>query len=390
MTTISSLNKQIAEEAAAWAVALDDAPLRRDDKAALLAWLKTSPVHLDEFLMALSLLEGIGVAGAEMKTDIDALLRAASADVVPIAAAETAAEAAPCARNESAKGGRAGGGTASSFILRRIARSAAAPAIAASLALVLAAGAALFRPPTNEEAPVDPTVVATALGEQRSVTLEDGSIIYVNTQSKVSVRYTEEYRLVDIERGEALFEVEKDPARPFRVVAGDAVAEALGTRFNVRYLDEKTEISVIEGTVAFARRRNAAFPAGGPDRTAGQTPPAGRAESGRLVLVAGQQADFSAASAAPTVTATDMRAIIAWTNRKLMFDEDPLNRVAAEFNRYNRRKLVIGDEALGAARVSGVFSSDDPESLVEFLRLTSEVSVERSGGEIRIDAAETL
>ncbi len=389
MTNTSSLNKQIAEEAAGWAVALDEAPLRREQKAALLAWLKTSPVHLDEFLMALSLLQGVGVADPEKRTDIDALLRAASADVVPIAASDAGIGGLvePLCRAQTAPTGRGRRARAP------VTKTAAAVA-AASLALAVAAGIFLFGPAGMRKNGGEAMIVATALGEQRSVTLDDGSIVYVNTQSRVAVRYTDRYRTVDVERGEALFDVEKDAARPFRVVAGDAVAEAVGTRFNVRYLNETAEISVIEGAVAFERRAGArATPPrlfngrrAETDRPADARGRGRRGEGDRFILVAGQQADFSPA-AAPAVTDADAASVLAWTSRKLIFDGDRLDRVAQEFNRYNRDKLVIGDDALAAMRVSGVFSSDDPDSLVAFLKLTNNLSVVRAGTRIRIEPA---
>ncbi len=92
----------------------------------------------------------------------------------------------------------------------------------------------------------------TSLGEQRFFKLDDGSVLYLNTQSRVEVRYSRAARVVRLIEGEAMFTVEHDAARPFRVMAGPTVIQAVGTRFNVYRTRLSTTVSVVEGVVKIA------------------------------------------------------------------------------------------------------------------------------------------
>ena len=249
-------------------------------------------------------------------------------------------------------------------------------AIAASLMLIIliVTFSMVFSSPDDGS-----MIVATALGEQRNVTLEDGSIVYVNTQSQIEILYSEEERSVELMQGEALFEVEKDPTRPFRVIAGETVAEALGATFNVRLIDNEAKVSVVEGTVAFGKtglafdviEREAGFSLNEEIDEAGAEPR--RLEGGRVILTAGEMADLGEATPAPRVVRRDVEAISAWAVRKLMFDEDDLDTIVREFNRYNRQRLAVASPSLEDERFSGIFAADDPESFVAFLELTSDI-----------------
>lgn len=385
---------QIADQAAEWVVHFDNGPLSADQRKALVAWLKESPAHVDEFLTTLALFEGAALADPAMSTEVSDILSDASADVVPLhSAASVVVE--PVAETHTE--------TLSPSGQRRRLWLGSSVAAAAALAIVS------FGVLTQVQVPMDdgpqPLVLATELGEQRSVTLEDGSIVYVNTQSKISALYTDEARTVTLAYGEALFDVEKDPNRPFRVIAGDTVAEALGTTFNVRFIDDKAAVSVVEGTVAFSRQ-NAHFDGVERDEDPNESLGAdtdtnngnnangnnassddlGRLELGRVILTAGQRVDLAdPAVLTPRVGATDVLSVTAWTERKLVFDEMDLASIADEFNRYNRDRLVLGSSVRSAETFSGTFAADDPESFVAFLELTSGIKAQKRGREIRLE-----
>ena len=377
--TKRKLNKQIAEDAAHWAVTLDAGPLSHADRLELIDWLKASPVHLDEFLMAMSLFEGAGVADLEKSMVIGEILAeisAADGEVIALGAGERQALSADeddeVARDAPSRRAWWWGGAA-----------------AAAAALFLVVFGALQFMPTPIDPAADDMVVATALGEQRSVTLEDGSIVYVNTQSAIRVRYTDAVRLVELERGEALFEVEKDPARPFRVVAGDTVAEAIGTTFNVRFIDNEAEVSVVEGTVAFSKAGLDFATLDEGDRTigeidAGAVASLGRVEDGQMILSAGTKIAMAQTEIAPRLETANADAVTAWTVRKVVFNEDDLSTIAEEFNRYNRQRLVVVGDELGRLRFSGTFAADDPESFVAFLELTTDIDALETDREIRL------
>ena len=176
------------------------------------------------------------------------------------------------------------------------------------------------------------------------LTLSDGSIVELNGDSAVEPAFSATERQVRLLRGEAHFDVMKDPARPFSVTAGAVVVRAVGTAFNVRMETAAVEVLVTEGKVRVndaARGEpllaNAAVPAGdvppmmAKDPVSMETP----------VLVAGQKAVFSnatpAAVAPVAVTAAEMAHRLAWQDTQFVFDRTPLADAVAAFNRFNRR-----------------------------------------------------
>ena len=223
---------------------------------------------------------------------------------------------------------------------------------------------------------VEPTLAyATRTGEQRSLTLDDGSIIHLNTESDVRIRYGDQERGIDLFRGEALFEVARDPARPFRVRAGDTVAEALGTTFNVYLRDAETTVAVIEGKVA-VQRLGDRTPAVRSDPVIGQPRPR------RVTLSGGELARVREDQAVLTAPIESVEAITSWRARQLRFSNTPLSEIAAQFNRYNRVKLRIEGAELAAFELSANFDADDPQSLVELLETAFPVAAEHSREEI--------
>jgi transmembrane sensor len=190
--------------------------------------------------------------------------------------------------------------------------------------------------------PESHVLYTTAIGEQRSVLLPDGSIAELNTRSSLNVKYDAAAREVTLSEGEALFRVAKDSQRPFRVRSGSAVIQAIGTRFNVRHDRERTVVTVLEGRVAVNDAE----------------------------LIAGQRVAIGTASVArsPRIEKANTAAVIAWQSRRLVFDAAPLTEVVAEFNRYNEQEILIKDPDAARRRITGVFNANDPASLVSFLR----------------------
>src|SRR5690606_34920469 len=90
---------------------------------------------------------------------------------------------------------------------------------------------------------------ATAVGEQRRIELTDGSVVHLNTRSRLEVAFTDGARDIRLLEGEATFTVEGDPARPFSVHAGTNIIRAIGTQFNVLRRPSGTTVQVIEGEV---------------------------------------------------------------------------------------------------------------------------------------------
>lgn len=194
----------------------------------------------------------------------------------------------------------------------------------------------------------------TAFGEQRSVMLDDGTRVTLNTASKIEVELRKDHRVVRLVQGEALFEVAHDAARPFDVSAGNTTVRAVGTQFNVDSRPQKTTVTVVEGRVAFIT---------------GKAP----------ILVAGDRLVVSASGSAAVSHGINVSAALAWTRHQLVFERRALGEVAEEFNRYNRERITIESASLRAEEVTGVFQSNDPASFVTFLSTIPGVAIRDDG-----------
>jgi transmembrane sensor len=229
-------------------------------------------------------------------------------------------------------------------------------------------------------------VYETRTGEQRSLTLADGSTVDLNSQSRIRVRYSDDERRIELLEGQALFRVTRNPARPFIVGAGGTEVRAVGTQFDVYRKTSGTVVTVLEGKVAVGR---VSADDGGEEKTSGNATVSSQGRDRHEVfLAAGEQLTVRAEMVDEGVMQSprlaDIEAATAWTQKRLVFEDTPLIDVAEEFNRYNVRRLVIADEGLGNMGVSGLYSSTDPSALIAFLRTQPDIFVTESDTEIVI------
>jgi transmembrane sensor len=204
----------------------------------------------------------------------------------------------------------------------------------------------------------------TAIGGLEAIPLPDGSKATLNTNSGIRVAITETERRVDLQRGEAFFEVAKDPKRPFVVRAGDKRVIAVGTKFSVKRENVNVLVVVTEGRVRVesARRQDAeqtTFVSAGSVARAGA--------SGVLVEDKALQ---------------DAEELLSWRRGFVVFRETPIADAAVEFNRYNTRKIVIEDPSLAAIRIGGNFRSNNAEAFVRLLADGLAIRVEERGDQI--------
>jgi len=231
----------------------------------------------------------------------------------------------------------------------------------------------------------------TAAGGYQRVVLEDGSILDLNANSKVRVRFTGRERGVSLTAGEAHFKVTSDPSRPFVVRAGDVAVSAIGTAFNVRLDAEAVEVLVTEGRVSVGPQSaepavaTAAVAAGAArplPLVAGGT---GSEPDPRLTFLdANERAFISVRSpersprierVAPAV----VQEALAWQGRQIQFSDTPLREVVARFNRQNAVQLVVADAILAERPVGGVFAADNVEAFVRLLEASGDIVAERRG-----------
>ena len=349
----------VAERAALWCSQLPDASLtlRRE----FVRWLKQSPLHVREMLLANALDMELGRYDPERKIDLDAFFTRAANNVTPLAADKREAISGPmveadhapgavthsdenAAATEPAAEAKPRSWKSSSWLIG-IAAAASILAVVLSWPGIIKGGGVVQR-------------YQTQTGVQRTIPLADGSVMHLNTQSNVRVEFSEETRDIYLEEGQAMFDVAHNAARPFRVHVKHAVVQAIGTQFDVNRQTDHTDVAVIEGRVKVTAEKTA--------NTATDV------SAGEAIRIA---ADGSVSSPVDIKVAET----VAWRSRRLVFRNNTLEQIAAEFNRYNRTpKIRVEGAILQAQRYSGMFDANDPESFLQYLAADRRLAFDRS------------
>jgi transmembrane sensor len=345
-STHSSTDERIAEEAANWLISLEE---DEADLAGFAAWLKVSPRHVEEFLLCSAVWRAANGMDEAARIDVESLVAQARANVLRL-------------DDESL--------TRSSSIevhqrVRRVVRSPLS-AVAALLAVV----AVLFFSFHD-----DALKYGTGVGEQRTVKLSDGSIVTLNTRSEIKVRLEKNQRSVELLSGEALFEVAHDTARPFRVFSGGAAVRAVGTQFNVHRTENETTVAVVQGIVEVTPLSSSVRRDGATNASALIAPER---------VVAGEQAQVSSQGKLLQHATAEIDRVVAWRERRLIFRNESLGAIVAEFNRYNETQMRIEGAATSARLVTAVFDADNPGALIAFLERDPQLSVQSGGDAVVI------
>ncbi|MBB5747089.1 FecR family protein [Brevundimonas variabilis] len=200
-----------------------------------------------------------------------------------------------------------------------------------------------------------PQSYETSLGERRVVVLAEGSRVTLDTDSRISVKLTRGRRAVELASGQAFFEVQGDPARPFVVSAGATDVIAVGTRFDVRRAGDGAQVTLVEGKVEVSDPS---------------------AVTQGWSLTPGQQ--IVTTSPRPAVRSVDVASETSWTSGRLIFAGDTVEAAVAEVNRYSRTKVVLEAPAISRIAVSGAFNTGDVEAFVSALTELYPVVAERT------------
>ena len=341
----------IAGQAADWFVANDDG-LSESEQSALVSWLRDSPRHVQAFLEVSQITHDLAALDGP-NLSIESLAAAARADDT-VDVVTLAPEAAQDSRTSR----------------RRGKRMLWAVPLAAAAALLVVAVSLLWWNRDGERFGL-PRTYETARGEQGAWRLPDGSMLHLNTDSSATVRYSGSERVVELNRGQALFDVSHGDRRRFRVSAGGAQVIATGTEFDVYRRDILTLITVVQGGVrVYALDSTAAGSSGLP--------------AASMPLSAGQQIGVDAGGLWGEPVSVDTKAAVAWLQHEIVAQNRPLGEVAAEFNRYGRVQIVIDDPALKMLRISGHFDAYDTDSFAAFLESLEGVTVEKTSTSIRV------
>jgi transmembrane sensor len=335
----------VVAEASEWFIDFRAGDVDGEARLRFIEWLRRSPEHIQAYLEVSGVWSELPSSDPEGRFDIASLIARArnEPDVIPLSPViPRRPPPLPAAQPRA---------------LRKLSRR---PALAAAALALLASITALFLWIDSDTA----HSYSTGIGEQRTIQLLDGSTVELNARSKIKVRLTDRQRDVALIEGQALFRVAKDKQRPFVVRAGDAQVRAVGTEFDVYKKQAETVVTVVEGRV----------------ETYSETDGTNAAA---IVLSAGEQLTVLPHTVTKP-TRADTAAATAWLQKRLIFEETPLKEVAEEFNRYNRRPLAIDDAELQTLKISGVYSSTDPASLINFLRSQNSIIVLETENQVRV------
>jgi len=206
---------------------------------------------------------------------------------------------------------------------------------------------------------------STEIGGHATVPLRDGTRVELNTDTRLRTSISADHRTVWLDRGEAYFEVAHDPAHPFVVYAGPRRITVLGTKFLVRREGEGVEVAVVEGRVRVdPMRQEHAKPA--------------VLTRGDLALAKGE----ATLLAPPSIQKVETE--LSWREGMLVFDHSTLADAVSEFNRYNRRKLVVQGDAAAKVRIGGSFEAENIDAFARLLQQAFGLNVEDHGEEIVI------
>jgi transmembrane sensor len=197
----------------------------------------------------------------------------------------------------------------------------------------------------------------TAVGERSVITLKDGSVVALNTDSEIQLRFTDSERAVQLVRGQAYFTVAQDKKLPFVVLAGGQRVTALGTAFDVRLDRDRVAVVLVEGRVVVDHAKQ------------------------HIELEAGERF-VSQGDAAGSVASADVQAATSWRRGRVILTDTPLAQAVVEINRYRRSPILIGDEAVGALKISGTYRISEadrfPQVIAAYYPLAS---MARASGE---------
>jgi transmembrane sensor len=332
---------EIEEEAALWIWRMDSGTPPGDaDPRAFETWLRQDPRHrraVDELSKAWSALDGL----AEVQRSEN---RALSIDAVPRHAA---------------------------IHSRHFWRIAVAAVLVAGVASIL-----WLRKGSEVQ------TLATAVGQHRNVTLADGTIVALNTNTIVETNLSPAEREIFLRKGEAHFDVAPDRSRPFLVHAGDAVIRAVGTEFGVRVrADQHVDVLVDEGRVEVRPDASVAPP----QAIAGQGTP--RAVPTARAVSAGEQLSTATADyAVVSISAEQVSSELAWREGAVVFDTQPLSEAIAEIQRYTDARIVITDPRIAALPVGGRFKTDDLQGFLDGLQAALPLTIHRAAdGVVYVD-----
>ena len=345
----------VTEQAAEWFVENRSGPLTEPRRQVFLDWLRASPRHVQEYLAISGVAQEMADAACRDTMPVGELLDANAREpkAIPLPVAAAATLPGEIRRSAGSLG-------------RTWLRVAAIGVVACVL------GGIIYAMRDSGER------LVTGFGEERTLTLADDTVAHLNGDTTLIVRFDGQRRLIELQRGEVLFDVAHESGRPFQVQTGDVLMQDVGTSFNVLHMEQETVVTVIEGQVGVWDRPSAGFSA----QLTGSEPP-------RALLSAADQARISGPQDLAVARNVDVRRATAWLRHEIRFDNERIAQVVVQFNRYNRVQMRLANERVAAMPISGIFNSRDVESFMQFLNGLPGVHAVLKDREVWIDSAAT-
>ncbi|MEJ1964632.1 MAG: FecR domain-containing protein [Gammaproteobacteria bacterium] len=376
----SQFQGQIAAEAADWFARLQEPGQPTALREEFSQWLLRSPAHVEEFLAISRAWGDLDLAPAD-EYSTESLVAAAKAEpenanVVSLTDASLD-EPSPGFDGTSSS-------SAASIPSAPPAKRRSAQRVAAAAAVLAVGALTYFSVQHWGRSPH----LRTAVGEQRTLALSDGSIVHLNTDSDLTITLAPHERRIHLLKGEARFEVAKDKSRPFFVDTQQATVRAVGTVFNVRAVGVDTAVTVVEGRVELTGHvvngpqgsaSVSTQPAGGPAIAHAASAPILKTQLG-----VGERAAVTMSGEILLNTGPAVDRVLAWSDQRLVFRDEALIDVVSEFNRYQTRPIRIADPALAGMIVSGTFATNDADSLLQYLQRYHHVLAEENADGSRV------
>jgi transmembrane sensor len=376
------LNEQISEEAAEWLVEFRTGDIDAAGRLAFDSWVRASPEHLRAFIEMAAIWKEAGSVDAQRNLDVEGLIARSRAErniVALTPSSSSVSTPAPSDFGESLLSNARPSSSPPSKppLATHVQQFRRLYAAAAVLLMSVSVGLITWSQFHSQPA------YTTDTGERRSVRLGDGSTVILNSRSKLRVDFVNTQRTVQLLRGQALFHVAKDSARPFVVRSDGTSVRAVGTQFDVNMSRGGTIVTVVEGrvtVVASPTDHQAGTPA--PHEITQPVEDAPGSDDPPILLSAGEQLKvITGASSRPTHA--NVSSATAWTQGQVVLEFASLAEVADEFSRYSPRKLIAEDHGASPLHLSGVFATD-PDFLVQYLRSRPDIVVHETPTEIDI------
>jgi transmembrane sensor len=373
------ISSEVIDEASAWFVLLRAASISANDRESFTHWLRRSQDHVSAYLSIAEIWADAAHVAQGLDLDLPAEI---PANITPFCSLFVPVEVHPKVSVASASARQR---LLGKWPLR----------IAASVLLVCAISTGVWFSYFAS------ATYSTGIGERRSITLRDGSVMQMDARSTVVARFTRTSRKVQLIAGQALFQVVHDRSRPFVVESRGTAIRAVGTEFDVNRLQNGTIVSVLNGKIVLnavpqswytrfipAKSLGPSETADGPDLVSGPTTPNAQrlAEptGPAYALSAGERGSIDSRGYASRRAITNTAASTGWLDSELLFQDEPLSTIVEQFNRYSQVPIVLSGPKLGNLGVTAVFHSTNSESLLLFIGRLEGVAIERTSDRITV------